>query len=91
MGGGDVRWHDRGSPDPAARGPGTDAKGAAAATFRVCRQLLDLGAGAAGLPRAGEPPGPASTGPATPQHPKRAGPVAGPPPKAAHDIVQRSR
>jgi hypothetical protein len=44
----------------------------------VCRELLDLGAGAAGLPRAGEP-GPAATGgSATPQHPKRAGPGRGP-------------
>jgi hypothetical protein len=72
-------------------GPGTDAGGAAAATFRVCRELPDRGAGAVELPLASEPPALPPPGPATPQHPQRAGPVAGPPPKAARDISQRSR
>jgi hypothetical protein len=60
------------------RGPGTDAGGVAAATFEVCRQLLDLGAGAAALLLAGEPPALPPPGPATPQHPRRAGPGRGP-------------
>src|SRR6266699_604081 len=55
-GGGDAGWHDRGWPDPAARGPGTDAEAVAAAAFRLRREPLDLGAVAAGLPPAGEPP-----------------------------------
>src|SRR6266487_4297609 len=38
-----------------ARGPGTDAEGVAAATFRLRRELPGLGAGAARLPPAGEP------------------------------------
>jgi hypothetical protein len=70
MGGGDVRWHDRGWPDPVARGPGTDAEGVAAATFRVCREFPDLGAGAAALPLAGEPPALPPPGPATARHPQ---------------------
>jgi hypothetical protein len=40
----------------ALAGPGTDAEGVAAATFRLRRELLDLGAVAAGLPPAGDPP-----------------------------------
>src|SRR6266566_4055216 len=55
-GGGDAGWHDRGWPDPAARGPGTDAEGVAAATFRLRRELPGLGAVAARMPQAGEPP-----------------------------------
>lgn len=62
-----------------------------APTFRVCRQLPDLGAGAVELPLAGESPALPPPGSTTSQHPKRAGPVAGPPPKAARDISQRSR
>jgi hypothetical protein len=91
LGMGDVRWHDRGGPDPVARGPGTDAESVAAATFRVCRELLDRGAGAAELPlQAGFPPclhrgqPPRST-------PSAPGAAAGLPPKAALDISQRSR
>lgn len=41
---------------PAAIGLGTDAGGAAAAAFRLCRGFLDLAAGASGLAQAGEPP-----------------------------------
>jgi hypothetical protein len=59
-------------------GPGTDAQGVAAATFRVCRQLPDLGADAAGLPPAGQPPALPPPGPATARHPRRAGPGRGP-------------
>ena len=41
-----------------AVGPDTDAGGVAAATFRLRRELPGLGAGAVGLPQAGElPPG----------------------------------
>jgi hypothetical protein len=105
----------------------TDAEGVAAATFRLRRELPDLGVDAVELPQAGEfPPGaravelaapgapvvivaqpqlltpfggrgpadPASAGSTTARHPKRAGRrllVAGPPPKAAPHISQRSR
>jgi hypothetical protein len=43
-----------------------------------CRELLDRGAGAVELPLAGEPPALPPPGPATPRHPKRAGPGRGP-------------
>ena len=59
-------------------GPGTDAGGVAAATFGVCRELLDLGAGAVGLLLAGEPPALPPPGSAIPRHPGRAGPGRGP-------------
>ena len=51
-------------------GPGTDAEGVAAATFGVCRELLDLGAGAVGLLLAGELPALPPPGSATAQHPQ---------------------
>jgi hypothetical protein len=72
-------------------GPGTDAEGVAAATFRVCHELLDRGAGAVELPLAGEPPALPPPGQPPRSTPSAPGPVAGPPPKAARDISQRSR
>jgi len=72
-------------------GPGTDAEGVAAATFGVCRELLDLGAGAVGLLLAGELPALPPPGSATPQHPRRAGPGRGPTTEGGPGIWQRSR
>jgi hypothetical protein len=72
-------------------GPAPNAEGVAAATFRVCRELLDVGAGAVELPLAGEPRPCLHRGQPPRSTPCASGPVAGPPPKAARGISQRSR
>jgi hypothetical protein len=72
-------------------GPAPTPRVSPRATFRVCRELPDPGAGAAGSPLAGEPPALPPPGQPPRSTPGAPGPVAGPPPKTAHGIVQRSR